>query len=78
MEKQTPLAILVDLAGPKIRVENLPKEGKLFIRDQRVSLISRTSAAPTTRQKHIMDNGPRGQDRLRELARSSITFVRLL
>ena len=56
LEKQTPLAILIDLAGPKIRVGDLPKEGKLLIRDQRVSLISRASSALTTRPLHNIDN----------------------
>ena len=50
LEKQTSLAILVDLAGPKIRVGDLPKEGSLFIRDQRVTLIARNSSVPATRQ----------------------------
>ena len=40
LKKQTTLAILIDLAGPKIRVGNLPKEGRPFIRDQKVSLWS--------------------------------------
>ena len=56
LEKQTPLAILVDLAGPKIRVGDLPKEGKLLIRDQRVSLIPQASSALTTRQENKIDN----------------------
>ena len=40
LKKQTPLAILVDMAGTKIRVGDLPKEGRPFIRDQKVSLWS--------------------------------------
>ena len=56
LEKQTPLAILVDLAGPKIRVGDLPKEGRLFIRDQKVSLISRISSAPASRSAHNIDH----------------------
>lgn len=40
LKKPNPLAILVDLAGPKIRVGDLPKEGRPFIRDQKVSLWS--------------------------------------
>ncbi len=56
LEKQIPLAILVDLAGPKIRVGDLPKEGKLFIRDQRVSLILQASWAQATSQEPNIDN----------------------
>jgi len=56
LEKQIPLAILVDLAGPKIRVGNLPKEGRLFIRDQQVSMVPRVSSAPATRSEHNTDN----------------------
>jgi len=56
LEKQTPLAILVDLAGPKIRVGDLPKEGRLFIRDQNVSLIPRISSAPVSRPGHNIDH----------------------
>ena len=56
LEKQTSLAILVDLAGPKIRVGDLPQEEKLFIRDQRVTLIARNSSVPATRQEHNIDN----------------------
>ncbi len=56
LEKQTSLAILVDLAGPKIRVGDLPQEGKLFIRDQRVSLIPQASSAPAARQEHNIDH----------------------
>ena len=40
---QTPLGILVDLAGPKIRIGDLPKEGKQLKRDQQVSLILQSS-----------------------------------
>jgi len=56
LEKQTPLAILVDLAGPKIRVGDLPKEGRLFIRDQKVSLIPRISLAPASSPAHNIDH----------------------
>jgi len=40
LKKQTTLAILIDLAGPKIFVGDLPKEGRPFIPDQKVSLWS--------------------------------------
>ena len=56
LEKQTPLAILIDLAGPKIRVGNLPKEGRRFIRDQQVSMVPRVSSAPAIRSEHNTDN----------------------
>ena len=52
LKKKNPLAILVDLAGPKIRVGDLPKEGRLFIRDQKVSLIPRISSAPGFKPSH--------------------------
>ena len=56
LKKQNPLAILVDLAGPKIRVGDLPKEGRLFIRDQKVSLIPRNSSAPVSNPSHNIDH----------------------
>jgi len=53
-EKQTTLTILIDLAGPKIRVGNLPQEGKTFIPDQKVALASgRTSALATGPAQNI-------------------------
>ena len=55
-KKQASLAILIDLAGPKIRVGDLPKEGRMFIRDQRVSLVPQIASAHTTRPKHTLDN----------------------
>lgn len=42
-QKKIPLAILLDLAGPKIRVGVLPQEGLQLSRDQQVSLIPRSS-----------------------------------
>jgi len=54
-KKQTPLAILVDLAGPKIRVGDLPQEGQLFIRDQKVSLVPKHPSPPTSRSAHPLD-----------------------
>ena len=56
LKKQNPLAILVDLAGPKIRLGDLPKEGRLFIRDQKVSLIPRNSSAPASKTSHDIDH----------------------
>ena len=46
-KKQTPLAILVDLAGPKIRIGDLPQEGQHLIRDQKVALIPNRHPFPT-------------------------------
>jgi len=56
LKKQNPLAILVDLAGPKIRVGDLPKEGRLFIPDQKVSLIPRISSASASKPSHNIDH----------------------
>ncbi|MGD9852682.1 MAG: pyruvate kinase [Nitrospirales bacterium] len=42
-QKKIPLAILLDLAGPKIRVGNIPQEGIQLSRDQNVSLVPRSS-----------------------------------
>jgi len=56
LKKKNPLAILVDLAGPKIRVGDLPKEGRLFIRDQKVSLIPRISSAPGFKPSHNINH----------------------
>ena len=39
LERTTPLAILVDLAGPKIRVGDLPEEGKVLTPGQDVVLV---------------------------------------
>jgi pyruvate kinase len=54
-KKQTPLAILVDLSGPKIRVGDLPQEGQLLIRDQKVSLVPKRPSPPTSRSAHPLD-----------------------
>lgn len=47
-KKQMPLAILVDLAGPKIRVGDLHAEGVPLIRNQTVSLVTKESSSKTT------------------------------
>jgi len=39
LERTTPLAILVDLAGPKIRVGDLPEEGKVLTPGRDVILV---------------------------------------
>ena len=54
-KKQTVLAILVDLAGPKIRVGNLPQEGQLLIRGQTVSLVPKHPSSPTSGSGHPID-----------------------
>jgi pyruvate kinase len=54
-KKQTPLAILVDLSGPKIRVGNLPKEGTLLIPDQKVSLVPKHHSPPASRPTPPID-----------------------
>lgn len=46
LSRQVPLAILIDLAGPKIRVGDLPQEGIRLSRDQRVFLVTRMSPPP--------------------------------
>ena len=56
LKKKNPLAILVDLAGPKIRVGDLPKKGRLFIRDQKVSLIPRISPPPGSKPSDNIDH----------------------
>jgi len=55
-EKQTTLAILIDLAGPKIRVGNLPQEGRQFIPDQKVALVSEMTSALATRPAQHIDH----------------------
>ena len=60
LKKQTPLAILIDLSGPKIRVGDLPKEGKLLTRDQEVSLVTKNlleqhSRTASTDQEIVID-----------------------
>lgn len=49
-QTQTTLSILVDLAGPKIRVGDLPRDGRRLMRDEQVFLIPRLSpgSAPRT------------------------------
>ncbi len=56
LEAKTPIAILVDLAGPKIRVGDLPKEGRQFVRDQSVSLIPKISSAVATQKAEKIDH----------------------
>jgi pyruvate kinase len=54
-KKQAPLAILIDLAGPKIRVGDLPQEGQLLIRDQTVSLVPNDPSPPASKPAHPID-----------------------
>lgn len=56
IEANTPIAILVDLAGPKIRVGDLPKEERLFVRDQTVLLQPQTSSALANKSAHHIDH----------------------
>jgi pyruvate kinase len=42
LEKKTPLAILVDLAGPKIRVGDLPDEGTLLQQGRNITLVTKS------------------------------------
>lgn len=56
LEANTPIAFLVDLAGPKIRVGNLPKEGRQFVRDQTVSLLSQITSPPANKSAHHIDH----------------------
>ena len=46
IQSQIPLAILLDLAGPKIRVDDLPQEGRTLRRGQKVALVPRVSTTP--------------------------------
>ena len=54
-KNQTPLAILVDLAGPKIRVGDLPTEGTPLMRDQAVSLVPKESSPQETPAAHRLN-----------------------
>jgi len=54
-KKQIPLAILVDLSGPKIRIGDLPAEGTLLIRDQTVSLIPKHPSPQASMSAHPID-----------------------
>ena len=56
LESKTPIAVLVDLAGPKIRVGDLPPEGRQFVRDQTVSLLPQISSAPANQSAHHLDH----------------------
>ena len=42
LKRQNPLAILVDLAGPKIRVEDLPDEGTLLQQGRNITLVTKS------------------------------------
>ncbi len=47
-DRTIPLPILLDLAGPKIRLGKLPQEGIELAGDQRVSLVARSSQSSHT------------------------------
>lgn len=55
-QKKIPLAILLDLAGPKIRVGDLPQEGILLSREQKVSLVPRSSPVAASRSDLQIDH----------------------
>ncbi|MEX2490150.1 MAG: pyruvate kinase [Nitrospirales bacterium] len=55
-KKQAQVAILVDLSGPKVRVGDLPQEGKLFVRDQKVILVPKHPSPPTSKPAHPIDH----------------------
>ncbi|MDR4494217.1 MAG: pyruvate kinase [Nitrospirales bacterium] len=55
-QKKIPLAILLDLAGPKVRLGNLPQEGITLTQDQRVSLVARSSQGSTPKSDRSMDH----------------------
>ncbi len=56
LEEKTPLAILVDLAGPKIRVGDLPDEGILLQQGRNIILIAKSDQS--SRQNEPEDTLP--------------------
>ena len=56
LQSHAPTAILLDLAGPKIRVGDLPQEGRTLFRDQKVALALHTSVPPPCHTHTAVDH----------------------